>query len=338
MTISIVLWMCLSVTGQNVDLAPVHSLTSPTGSYRAELTFDRTRHVWVFYGGRVSTGRSDEELNRVYEFDGKRWLCPTSSSLPLSRNSHAMAPDPLGRGVIVYGGQHDAGPSVELQDCWLWNGSAWTQLPDGPSARYGHAMVLDTLRNVIVLFGGYQSGAPVNETWTYDGHAWTRQFPQVSPEERFLTSLCYDDSSGVVLVFGGRTISGTFADLWGWNGSDWTLLDNGAASGPPSRFCCRMIYDRSTHSAYLYGGNTYDISNQGCQYGDLWRWHADQWTRLPDLPILPRRAFVMEGNGCGDFLVAGGFSQDHGFENLLSDAWMISFESSLGVWSWKYMR
>jgi hypothetical protein len=58
-----------------------------------------------------------------------------------------------------------------MSERWLW-----TQKEDiGPSPRYGHAMAYEAARQRVVLFGGSGgSSALLNDTWGWDGVAWTQ--------------------------------------------------------------------------------------------------------------------------------------------------------------------
>lgn len=59
----------------------------------------------------------------------------------------------------------------------LWNGSEWSTVGGNqPSARMAHAMAYDRDRDRVVLYGGeaMPSGAPLSDTWEFNGTAWTQ--------------------------------------------------------------------------------------------------------------------------------------------------------------------
>src|SRR5215831_9521060 len=72
-------------------------------------------------------------------------------SYPGARTNHAAAFDPVSGRVIAVGGLRGA---TALNEVVAWNGSSWTTLPSGPSARSAPAMVLDDRRGCAVVFGG----------------------------------------------------------------------------------------------------------------------------------------------------------------------------------------
>src|SRR5436305_5520500 len=62
----------------------------------------------------------------------------------------------------------------------------WTQQfpAASPTASYGSGMAYDALHQQVVLFGGETGGndaTGVNETWVWDGTAWTKLSPATSP-------------------------------------------------------------------------------------------------------------------------------------------------------------
>ncbi len=67
-----------------------------------------------------------------------------------------------------------------MSERWLW-----TQKEDiGPSPRYGHAMAYEAARQRVVLFGGSGGTSPLfNDTWGWDGVAWT-QLADMGPPAR----------------------------------------------------------------------------------------------------------------------------------------------------------
>jgi len=70
-----------------------------------------------------------------------------------------------------------------LSDTWTLHGSAWGQSSAGPGARDSHRVA--TLGGKVVLFGGNAGGgAPLDDTWTFDGTRWLRA-PASGPSARW---------------------------------------------------------------------------------------------------------------------------------------------------------
>ena len=55
----------------------------------------------------------------------------------------------------------------------------------GPSARFGAAMSYAPGSPSLLLFGGFDNnGNPLNDTWAWNGYAWTQLKPLHSPPAR----------------------------------------------------------------------------------------------------------------------------------------------------------
>src|SRR4051812_24664126 len=89
----------------------------------------------------------------------------TFREIPVGRNAHAMAYDPVRHEMIIFGG-YLGGP---IGDMWAQHGNDWAQLTPAtmPVGRYGHKMVWDAARQEIVMFGGTRNTGQLNETWTW---------------------------------------------------------------------------------------------------------------------------------------------------------------------------
>lgn len=201
----------------------------------------------------------------------------------------------------------------------------WTErsFPVQPPAALGAALAHDSLHDVLVLFGGQAartSGSPVlsDETWVYDGMAWTLASPSVRPRPRSFHGMTGDDQ-GNVWVFGGIHAQGrALDDLWRWNGSDWQQVQRGYVV--PSRSEPAMAsYGRGV---FVFGG--FDPRN-GSVYGDTWVASSDgRWSEQPGFGApAPRRAAgaVETGFFSGlSVLVHGG--TDAGGTAVFDDTWV----------------
>ena len=133
------------------------------------------------------------------------------------------------------GGSSPPSSPRELNDTWRWDGSDWTALPsaNAPPPRDQGAIVYDVATNQMTLFGGTDPNTHVflNDTWTWDGSAWSMRHPQHSPEPRSMARMVYDPAIKAVILVGGFTIRtlpdkstllAYLDDAWMWDGSDWT--------------------------------------------------------------------------------------------------------------------
>jgi hypothetical protein len=144
------------------------------------------------------------------------------------------------------------------------------------------AVNTDPVRGKVVLFGGCTS----NQTWTWDGAAWSNVTPGTSPSARGQSAMAFDTVAGVMVLFGGSTgcDTGPLSDTWTWNGSAWTPI--ATAHAPAARFGHGMATDPSTGRVLLFGGgpcNRFDAAQQthGCTtanaFGDIWTFNGSDW-------------------------------------------------------------
>ena len=95
----------------------------------------------------------------------------------------------------------------------------WTkQAPAAhPTKRVSAAMAYDAATRTTVLFGGRTGGgAPLRDTWTWDGSTWTKRAPATSPPARENAPMAYDAATGNVVMFAGYGGSDWLGDTWTW--------------------------------------------------------------------------------------------------------------------------
>jgi len=196
------------------------------------------RQVLMFGGFDINVAF----YNDLWAWDGLKWnqlqaACnPCSSSYqPFVREGGGMAYDPVRKATILFGGIKWPSNFIThtvnfLDDTWAWDGSAWTPLA-APLHRLGHSMVWDSAHNQAVMFGGWvEDGGytgsyyETNETWVWNGAAWTLKNPAHKPPPRLYTGMAYDAVRQKVLIFGGLQGSTYLGDMWAWDGNDWTQL------------------------------------------------------------------------------------------------------------------
>ena len=147
-----------------------------------------------------------------------------------------------------------------------------------PPPRSGEGMAYDAARGQVVLFGGGVSccsGDFFNDTWTWDGHAWTLQHPATSPSARYLMGMAYDELRQEVVMFGGRDANGRPTDTWIWDGTNW--IQQHPATSPPGRDSMGMVYDAARGNVVMFGG--YEGCYH-CDYNDTWIWDGGNWAQL----------------------------------------------------------
>jgi hypothetical protein len=143
-----------------------------------------------------------------------------------------------------------------------------------PGVREAPAMAYDPDSGLTILFGGYSSSngqtSTLNDTWTWNGSAWTQLSPATSPPPRYGAILVYDAARHKLVLFGGAGLN----DTWTWDGSNWK--QENPAMRPSIRSYSAATYDVDLGAVLLYGG----IDASGNPLGDTWTWDGANWTQL----------------------------------------------------------
>jgi hypothetical protein len=136
-----------------------------------------------------------------------------------------------------------------------------------PSPRGAMGMAYDAASGQVVLFGGFRRRA-LDDTWTWDGFAWTHRTPAHSPPPMSSMGMAYDSARRQVVLFGAD------AETWTWDGIDWTQQT--PTHSPSPRWQMAMTYDSAHRQVVLYGG----ADSQTHQYlKDTWTWDGTDWTQ-----------------------------------------------------------
>jgi hypothetical protein len=228
----------------------------------------------------------------TWTWDGAAWVKESSLGGPLAREGGAMAYDRARGMVVLHGGvrpaeDHDfpACPEGADQDpcrytrTWGWDGTAWSVLDDGngthPGPRSYHAMTwVGTDGNgFLLLHGGKLGDAALDDTWRWDGLAWT-QLPGTSPPGRYRHALTLQPGTGEVLLVGGLATEGgeqvSRRDAWSWSlAGGWVRLTadsrDGDGAGPYA--AAPAVHDGERGVVVA-------------AYSDTWEWDGERWTRV----------------------------------------------------------
>ncbi len=273
------------------------------------------------HGEVVLFGGSDTSSNRfgdTWTWDGTVWIHAADAG-PSPRAGSAMAYDSAQGRMVLFGGAGVPGnPNQDNQDTWAWNGTKWTELAvgGGPTARNTSGMAYDGMRKKVVLFGGgvVFVRPELNDTWEWDGAAWSQRFPVSAPSVRSEVGMVYDGAHARTVLFGGTDgISQDFGDTWTWDGAVWTQV---ADTGPSARRHAGMAYDSARHRTVLFGGAN---GSTGVFSGDTWEWDGVRWTQVATTGPPPRGATAMAYDKArGKSVLFGGVTES---SVLLQDTW-----------------
>ena len=199
------------------------------------------------------------------------WKVLHVTNHPSARINMAMAYDPAGKNIVLFGG--DDGTSY-LNDTWILNGSGWTQLhpPVSPSARSASAMGFDKPTGKIVMFGGFNGNQYLGDTWIWDGVAqtWVKAQPTSRPTPVTLPMLYTDPLNGHAGMIGG--FDGNFYQniTWQWTGTDWKFRN------PQTWLWARgaaVVANDYIHGKVVIFGGLADVNPV-----NTWTWDGVNWT------------------------------------------------------------
>ena len=209
----------------------------------------------------------------VLDWDGSAYSPLDPADPPSRRTRCAIAPEPCGRGLFLFGGEAEARP---LRESWLLDAPAWRHLTPrrSPPARESAAIALDADRRRIVLFGGLGAeGKCLDDTWAYDGHDWSPVDSLKKPPGRTCGAMAYDSARHRILLFGGGSEEGWLGDTWELTGEGWRKRAPSVA--PPARTWHAITDDPGRGRVVLFGGNA-----SGVTADDTWEWDGQNWTEI----------------------------------------------------------
>ena len=239
------------------------------------LAYDSRRSRVLSFGGYCSCrstmgGRYDT----LFRLVGNVW--EPIATIPTRPSSDAgMVYDARRDRLIVFGGVGSA--NQMLGDTWEFDGSAWARASTaGPAGRIGFGMAYDAQRDRTILFGGFSSnpGAPLRDTWIYDGASttWTQFTTALGPSARHSFGITYDSRRQRVVIFGGYGANDALLqDTWAWDGDGWELLSD---TGPGPRAMGYLAYDSVRDRIVLFGPYGTNAS-----LVDTWEFDGASWSK-----------------------------------------------------------
>jgi hypothetical protein len=290
------------------------------------VVWDARRSRAVLFGGRQSGGQFDV-TGETWVFDGSTWvLVDEGGASPPARQGHAMAWD-AARGVVVLVGGSGALTSAGFGDTWELDGDTWVEriVTPTPSARVSHAMAWDDEAGHVVLFGGAagyndENAAVYNDTWAWDGTAWTELTPNTgSPSPRVNHTLVPDEERGVLILAGGRPTAcqhsqdGTTctdgpedrrADVWEWDGATWVASPASLVTGIAEH---AAVWDPALARQFLHSG-WYGDEDLGGAVGEGHHYElvGERWLRRLEVGNHVRERFAATYDEANEQIVVHG--------------------------------
>ncbi len=205
---------------------------------------------------------------------GVGWSEITSAG-PSARGRYAVAYDPNGRRMLLFGGRFRAGTSGDytlFNELWSFDFAAktWTLLDDGsataPAPRYFAAAGYDPASNTFYIYGGDTNPsalgiAAASDVWAYDASGWREIATSgTGPSSRLWVGYAFDTSRKQLVVFGGQVgdfVTAAFSDLYALSVETgaWSQLHAGGSGAPIGRFSSTMTYDATGDRYIVFGGH-----------------------------------------------------------------------------------
>jgi hypothetical protein len=170
-----------------------------------------------------------------------------------------------------------------------------------PSARANATFAFDVDRRVMVLFGGGSTNllSGFDDTWTWDGQAWTQQHPVHRPRGTSYAAMAFDVIHHRMVLYEPASAGSALPQTWTWDGTDWA--QESPVHTPPTRTEAAMASDPSLGGVVLVGGTS------SGDRSDVWAWNGADWTQVaPDGgPIFGAAHAVVASPKGGSLLVVG---------------------------------
>ena len=181
----------------------------PPGRFGYAMATDLARSRVVLFGG---TDFFTGVLGDTWEWDGTVWSLRQPATSPTPRLAAGMTYDSLRQRIMLYGGNTSPqGPATS--DHWEWDGTTWSQRSPAaaPGNRIVPGLIFDARRGVVLMHGGsyWQFGFQFrrNDTWQWDGVAWTQLPVSSPPPARGHIPLFYDAGLARTVLFSGDLLN-----------------------------------------------------------------------------------------------------------------------------------
>jgi hypothetical protein len=235
-------------------------------------------------------------IDDTWIFEPSAGWTELSVSGPSARGRYAVAYDPEGRRMLLFGGRYRAatsGPYTLYNDLWAFDFASrtWSMVHDGsgtaPAPRFFAAAAYDPGSDSFYVSGGGTNTDALRvevaeDLWRFDGTSWTEvRMSGVPPSTRLYVGYAYDSMRNRLVIYAGQVgdlFSPGYRDLFGLDLATgaWTRLDTGT-SGPAGRWQSMVGYDAMGDRYIVFGGH----ADPGTT-NDLWAFDPDggSWTNL----------------------------------------------------------
>ncbi len=251
--------------------------------------------VWVF-GGFTGVGGTKNDLVSL-DSATNVWTTVTAAGAPSIRERHALAWDPVGGAVVVFGGSYTMVVNPTFYDAlYVFRPSTgtWTQIPkvgNWPAARRDTSLVWLPSLGKFLLYGGSNgtgAGNRYGDLWllTLNAAAGTGSWTQLTPggasaPAQSAACVAYDAAGHRMFLFGGELQDGNSANTtyqYLVDSNTWQA-DTTTGSTPPGESFNQCAYDPVAARLVVYGGQL----NAGGPTGGTYAYDpiTKQWAAVP---------------------------------------------------------
>jgi len=266
--------------GLTIDVQPIEV---PLVRFGAAAAVDSARARFFIWGGGGAPadagarpeGANPKLLEVVWLGESRRSTVTLGGAAPAGVFVPAMAHDPYGNGLYVFGGwaKDKKGPSdglVRIDTA----GDGYMSRPfpktgRWPAARNGASLVSDSMGNALWLFGGdggpggakdAKQFTPLGDLWRFDLDAqrWDRiEDSGDRPPARWHAAMTVDETGRKAYLFGGAGVEPDAFDArlyeLGLTTSTWSLV-RATGDAPPSLQGATLTFDPEMRALVLVGG------------------------------------------------------------------------------------
>lgn len=259
-----------------------------------------------------------------------RELTPAFGAAPAARRNGAAVYDPVGRRIVIFGGE---GVSGHLNDAWAFDLTTLSWSPfetrgTPPLPRLGHDAIYDSQSRRMIVWAGQNDRRFFNDTWALDltSGSWTELVASSRPQARYGSASIFDPLERRLVTFAGFTdISRRFQDTQALD-LDTTAWEDITPPGEKPEIRCLLTaaFDAAGRRMIIYGGQ------RSGPLADIWAFDlgSRSWTSLTPAESPAGRFFASSFlDGQGRFHVFGGQTA-HG---EVGETWV--FDLATGRWS-----
>lgn len=283
----------LTATFTNTGATGAPGTRRSTGAaVESTATVDR---VWIFGGFAGVAGTKNDLLS--LDTGSNAWTTVIAGGVPSIRERHALAWDPIGDAVVVFGGSYTMIVNPTFYDAlYVYRPAtnAWTLIPkvgNWPAARRDTALVWIPTLGKFLLYGGANgtgTGNRFGDLWllTLNAVAGTGSWAQlapggVTPPAQSAACIAYDAGARRIFLFGGETQDGNSAGTTYQYLVDTNTWQADSTTGPtpPGESFTQCAWDPVAARLVVYGGQLSGGGPTGGAYA--YDPVAKQWAAMP---------------------------------------------------------